>query len=163
MCSGKKGRKKTVYDTRHCKLKWTINSDVVFCFLRIASLCNWSRKFRQWLTSFSQSIRCKTQSNRMVALVIPCMCLFVVLRVLFDLWDWNGPFSLLWFWFYDIRSLSALLFKHLMTNKMTVQTLARMNLTNKSRTIRTLHRGYMNIWLWLDEKRTFLNLPDKEA
>ena len=36
-------------------------------------------------------------------------------------------------------------------------------IANKSRTIRTLHRGYMNIWLWLDEKRTFLNLPDKEA
>ena len=27
--------------------------------------------------------------------------------------------------------------------------------------VRILQRGYMNMWLWLGEKRTFLSLPDK--
>ena len=31
-CSGKKGRKKTAYNTRHCKLKLAINTAAAFCF-----------------------------------------------------------------------------------------------------------------------------------
>ena len=80
-----------------------------FVSWRISSLCHWSRKFRQWLTPFSQTIRSKTETNRMVARVFPRVGLLVVLWVLFGLYGWNGPFSLLWFWFYNTRSYSALL------------------------------------------------------
>ena len=147
MLGKKKGRKKTVSNTRHCKLKLTINSNVVCLFvsLRAASLCDSFRKLRQWLTpSFNQSHAKHKPIARSPAFSRVWACC--------TLWslglEWTVLITSVLIWWYSIVRV-----KHLMRNKMKAQTLARLN--------HCLHRGYMNMWLWLGEKRTFLSLSDK--
>ena len=79
-----------------------------FCF---TTLCDWSRKH----APPSQPIRCKSKTNRdLVTRVFPRLrpvtCIYFVFSLapseIFLCSDW--PLGLLWFWFYDTRSKSAL-------------------------------------------------------